>query len=278
MRRLLVALCLLGFASHASAQDFDMPTLRGSSPFIPATPKYTRWAGVYAGGQVGYSLAHMDLGRAFADVNIFTSMNPTYSALGPVSRWASFQEGDHHAASYGGFAGYNAQWADVILGAEVNYNHTSLRASSNAHCSSSIAVCPQPIQLGSPAFSYSAAIDATATARITDYGTFRGRGGWVYGNMLAYGLFGVAVGRVEVTRTATASFTPVNPAAPGQLPHTETDQLTRYAWGYTLGGGVDFLLASNVFLRAEYEFVWLNPVANVDLSINTARVGVGYKF
>ena len=31
-----------------------MPTLRGSSPFIPAAPTYTRWAGFYVGGQIGY--------------------------------------------------------------------------------------------------------------------------------------------------------------------------------------------------------------------------------
>ena len=49
----LVVLCLLAFMTQTHAQEFDVPTLRGSSPFIPAAPKYTRWAGFYVGGQIG---------------------------------------------------------------------------------------------------------------------------------------------------------------------------------------------------------------------------------
>ena len=39
--------------------------------------------------------------------------------------------------------------------------------------------------------------------RITDYGAARLRGGWVVGNFLPYATLGVAVGRANITRSAT---------------------------------------------------------------------------
>jgi len=279
MRRSLVVLCLLASMTQANAGDFDVPTLRGTSPFIPAAPKVTRWAGFYGGGQAGYALANMDLTGAFDSSNIFDSNNPTYAPLGRVSNWARSGRADHHAGSYGGFVGYNTQWSEAIVGVELNYNRSSLRGAANAHCTSTAgSPCPGTINLGNPARTYDVAIDATAAARITDYGTLRARGGWAVDNMLAYGFLGVAVARVEASRVATASFTPVVPADPAQPSHTERDGLTRYTWGYSLGGGVDYLLTSSFFLRAEYEFVQLNPVSNIRLNINTARAGVGLRF
>jgi hypothetical protein len=64
MRRLLVALGLVGLISQASAGEFELPTLRGTSPFIPAPQTHTLWSGFYAGGQVGYGSTHFDFSDA----------------------------------------------------------------------------------------------------------------------------------------------------------------------------------------------------------------------
>jgi outer membrane immunogenic protein len=120
MRRWFVAFCLLGVAPHAAAQDFDTPTLRGSSPFIPAPPKYTPWSGFYVGGQVGYAFSNMDATNAFESVNIFDPNNPLTAPLGSVSTWTALGRKDVRAASYGGFVGYNTQWDDAIIGIELN--------------------------------------------------------------------------------------------------------------------------------------------------------------
>ena len=67
MRRLVVALALVGLVSEASAADYEipgLPTLRGSSPFVPAPPTFTCWSGFYAGGQVGYGDAHVEFSRS----------------------------------------------------------------------------------------------------------------------------------------------------------------------------------------------------------------------
>ena len=45
---------------------------------------------------------------------------------GIVSDLTALQKGSSGGASYGGFIGYNWQWDDVILGAELNYNHMSI--------------------------------------------------------------------------------------------------------------------------------------------------------
>src|SRR5262245_29573803 len=130
MRRLVVALGLITLASTALAADYELPTLRGSSPYEPVVPVYTRWTGFYAGGQVGYSAAHTDFSQVPASLTAFDPLVPFTAPFGAVSAWATMGTNTSSAASYGAFVGYNTQWDEVVLGFEVNYNHTSLSTSS----------------------------------------------------------------------------------------------------------------------------------------------------
>jgi len=219
----------------------------------------------------------MDFRNAFDGLNIFDSSAAITPPLGQVSTWAAFDRRDIRGTSYGGFAGYNTQWDDAIIGVEVNYSHVSVSgSSSDFRCYSAAPNCVGPVAING--LTYNADVTAIASARITDYGTFRLRGGWAAGNFLPYAIAGLAVARTDVTRTATATFVPVNPANPAVPPRTESDALTRFTWGYSLGLGVDFLVTRNIFVRGEYEYIWLNPVAGIELNINTARVGAGFRF
>jgi opacity protein-like surface antigen len=276
MRSLLVALSLFGFVAHAGAQDFDMPTLRGSSPFIPAKPQYTRWQGIYAGGQVGHVSAHMDFRSSFDSANIFDLYSPLGSELGSVRNWAGFDKGDKRSTSYGGFIGYNSMWDNVVVGIEGNYHHTSLSGSSSDRCVTGVPLCPGTVDINTIA--YNADITATASLRVTDYGTIRTRGGWAAGNFLPYATVGIAVARAEYTKAATATFTPVNPADPAAASYTETVAGTRFTWGFAVGAGIDWLVMPNVFVRGEYEYIGLNPVGDIRVNIGTARVGAGLRF
>jgi outer membrane immunogenic protein len=47
-------------------------------------------------------------------------------------------------------------------------------------------------------------------------------------------------------------------------------------YGYTAGLGIDVNLIGGLFMRAEWEYVRFTD--QVDTSINTARIGLGYKF
>lgn len=277
MRRwFIVAAFFLMPVSQANAQYFDTPTLRGTSPYVPASPKYTRWSGAYVGGQGGFMSSQIDATNAFGTANIFSSSNLMTAPLGSVA-WASPGRRDVRGSSYGGFIGYNAQFQDAVLGIELNYNRSSLVSSSSAsRCySNSNPQCLNEIQLGD-GNDYNATVVATTSTRVTDYGTVRGRAGWAYGDFMPFAMMGVALGRVELTRSATVDATPV--AAGSPFVHTETNTRSRFAWGYSAGGGVEYLLTSNLFLRGEYEFIKLNPVDGVGILIHTARFGAGLRF
>src|SRR5262245_23952277 len=60
MRRWLAALWLIALVSTTAAEEFELPALRGSSPYVPAPPVYTRWGGFYGGGDVGFTPATME--------------------------------------------------------------------------------------------------------------------------------------------------------------------------------------------------------------------------
>ncbi len=101
-------------------------------------------------------------------------------------------------------------------------------------------------------------VQGSATARITDFGTFRLRGGWAAGPFLPYGFVAFALGRADVARSATVQYVrtdfpdqgtvPLPPTTFG--PVTETDgRRGAFAYGAAAGLGVDVALLSNVFLR-----------------------------
>src|SRR5258708_19752981 len=76
MRR-LVAIASIAFATGAFAtggwaadyEPSDFPTLRGSTPYVPAPTRHVNWGGFYGGGQVGYGASYMDFSKAGRSLN-----------------------------------------------------------------------------------------------------------------------------------------------------------------------------------------------------------------
>ena|SRR5215510_6207085 len=283
MRRLVVAVALIGFATGALAADYDtdFPTLRGSTPYIPVPPRYTNWNGFYGGGQLGYGASFLDFAKTGSSITAFDPNNSFTAPFGSVASWVNLGTTHDRAPNYGAFIGHNWQFDDLILGFEANYNHTNLFGSATAtRCYDAVlTTCNAAITLGD-GNNYNAVVTATAAMRISDYGTARLRAGWVNDNWLPYAMIGLAVGRVEISRYATATGTPVNPPGTG-TPFTRTEgtfNSPMLAWGTSAGLGVDFLLFPNVFVRAEYEFVKFFLVSDVRSQIHNGRLGLGYKF
>ncbi len=130
-------------------------------------------------------------------------------------------------------------------------------------------------------------VQGSATARITDFGTFRLRGGWAAGPFLPYGFVAFALGRADVARSATVQYVrtdfpdqgtvPLPPTTFG--PVTETDgRRGAFAYGAAAGLGVDVALLSNVFLRTEWEWVQFAPLKGDHIHISTVRTALGLKF
>jgi opacity protein-like surface antigen len=60
-----------------------------------------------------------------------------------------------------------------------------------------------------------------------------------------------------------------------------TDSLGKsgaYMWGFTGGIGLEWALTSNIFARADYEYVQFSPVFQITSHLNLAHVGLGVKF
>jgi outer membrane immunogenic protein len=288
MRRLVaiasIAFATGAFATGAWAADYepsDFPTLRGSTPYVPGPTRHVNWGGFYGGGQVGYGASSMDFSKAGRSINAF-DQNVSFTApFGSVSNLVSLGTDTGKAPTYGAFVGYNWQFDDLIVGFEANYNHTDLFGmASGTRCFDAVlTTCSAAKTLGD-GNDYNATVTATASMRITDYGTARLRAGWVADNVLPYAMIGLAVGRAEISRYATATGTPVNPPGTG-TPFTRTEgtfNSSMLMWGYSAGLGADWLIYHDVFVRAEYEFVKFFVASDFRSQIHNGRLGLGVKF
>jgi outer membrane immunogenic protein len=289
---LIVAFGALSLAQAAAA---DLPVLRG--PIVGELAPAYNWGGGYGGAQVGFSTASINLnqnvGTLVADMLRLTTIQQDFN----ISSWPVLGRPNPVGGSFGGFVGYNWQWQDAVTGFEINYNRTSLTGSSGSSISRSITDSN-----GLPPghhYVYDVTVDGAAAARITDWGTFRLRGGWAAGRFLPYGFVGFAVGRVDISRSADVAYSAVDfpdsgttatvascaPPPPGPqyaiCPTTLSESDARkgvFAYGAAAGLGVDIALVHNVFVRAEWEFVQFAPVQGDHIHINTIRTALGLKF
>jgi outer membrane immunogenic protein len=273
MRWVICALAVCVLAPQAMADDFDF--LRGSQPVGPAL--FTRWSGFYVGGDFGYSDERGDFRNATQTPIAFILRNTTLENEFAPSQWQVLGTSTAGNPTFGGFVGYNTQWQDLILGVEGNYNQANLNNTASSF----------PISRITPADSsntvYLVNLNGSGSANNLDYGTLRTRAGWIVGNFLPYGFFGLAVGKADISVTSTisgATFTGAYPVCPcGTFSQTATTgRNSQVLVGFDAGLGLDVLLTQNIFLRGEYEFVQFAPVSGVNISINSVRAGGGFKF
>lgn len=271
MRRLLLATVMCGMVTGAHAAD--LPFLRGS--FTDGF-SYTRvnWEGGYFGVQAGYGTSNMNFTGSTRSVAAQLMSGLEMEQEQQVSSWPIMGKVSVHGSGYGGFAGYNSQWDDVVLGVELSYLHGSFGGSQTDSMSRFFTL--------TSGYTDNVTYEGTAQMAISDMGTLRARAAYAWGRFLPYVFGGVALGQADIVRTAHIFGTQVNPlAAPGftNVPFdvSKTDaENSHLIYGYTGGLGVDVMLAASVFMRAEWEYVRFTSA--IDTSVNTVRIGLGYKF
>jgi outer membrane immunogenic protein len=285
-----ILLLILGMASPALAADYDLPILRGSSqppaPVMTVGPAtFTRWSGFYFGGNVSLGSATSDFSTATRPLVQSMLQHLTILDQANVADFHVLDRGSMVAAGGGAFLGYNTQWQDLVLGVEATYTHTNLNTTA----------AQTPIGFGTPgrvfpSLATSVALGASGNLDLTDFGTARGRAGYVIGNFLPYGFIGMAVGRASyslATRSVLQQNTAANPIFPcvdnGTTCQTfffsnSAGQNNALLWGYTVGAGLDWALTPNIFARGEFEFVQFAPITNIAVSVASGRVGAGFKF
>src|SRR5882672_8190749 len=202
MRGLVLAAVMFGAASGAQAAD--MPDfLRGSIPAGVSTAT-RNWDGWYVGGQIGYTSADIDFSHAPKSLTNFMERNSVLQE--PVAAWQLLSKNHVQATGFGAFVGRNYQWDDLVFGVEANYNYmNNLTGSSSDSMSLQII---NPVGENPPTghtHTYNTTLTARAALQIKDVVTFRGRAGWATGNFLPYVFGGLAVGRVDVSRSAIVS-------------------------------------------------------------------------
>ena len=291
MRRFVLAAAMAGITFGAQAADLpDVPVLRGS-----LTTTKPNWNGWYVGGQIGYVTSDMDFSHAVRSLTDFALRNSVLQA--PVQEWALLSKNHTQGTSFGAFVGRNWQWDDIVVGFEINYNYFNGVHSSSTN-SLTRTVFPNEIAPTGHKYNYDVTLQGSAALALKDVVTFRGRTGWAVGNALPYVFGGFAVGRVDVSRSATVSWnkydnwdeTVIVPGV-GTFIINHHDFLgsggplgaqerrgNDFVPGWTGGLGLEYCLWGGLFMRGEWAYTHFTNVKDISFSMNEARLGIGYKF
>jgi len=299
MRGFLLAVVMIGAVSTAQAADMpDLSVLRGSVP--PSLSSATRnWDGWYAGGQVGYTSSSMDFSQTVVGLTNFIFRNSVLQQ--PTSTWSLLNKNSPQGTGFGAFAGRNYQYDDLVFGFEANYVYLNKLASSSTS-SISLGIVNPPGSSPPPnhTYTYETSLTGTAALQIKDVVTLRGRAGWATGNFLPYLFGGVAVGRMDVSRsvttnvvlrddatetvtdqfgnTTTINLPPVFSNIPSLSQSDSEERTNSFVAGWTAGLGMEYMLWGNVFMRGEWEYIKFLSVKNTSVSMNSLHAGIGYKF
>jgi outer membrane immunogenic protein len=213
------------------------------------------WTGLYIGGQVGYANADWGNSPLFADL----PFNTPFAAGVPVGG----ASGD--GVTGGGHVGYNYQMSNWVFGIETDFNWTAAKNNSFTN-----------ITVG-PGLAFS------TTRDLEYYGTVRGRLGYAaWANTLLYVTGGWAYGKSNSTI-----------AGVGFIGGPFVTSASNTHSGWTVGVGVDYMIAANWIVGAEYKHIDLGsetytyvfpilggtPVTGTsDLTIDEVTARVAYKF
>ena len=150
------------------------------------------------------------------------------------------------AAGGGAFLGYNTQWQDLVLGVEATYTHVNLNTTASS--------VPNGVGRFFPDVNTGVNVSASGDLDLTDYGTARGRAGYVVGNFLPYGFIGMAVGRASYSVNTTSLVQQTsNNITQTFLFTNAAGQTNALLWGYT--AAPTRLGAHKYRVRGEFEFV-----------------------
>jgi opacity protein-like surface antigen len=233
------------------------------------------WQGFYVGGQAGYGSSDENFNGSTTTMTQALLANTLIESAMGVAEWnLGLGKDSARSSGFGGFAGYNSQWDDVVIGLEMSYLHGNF----GGHTSASEG--RQSLTALADGNFHDVTATSSASISISDMATFRGRAAYSFGCFLPYLFGGLALGNADISRSIkvqdSVSATAFGPSAQ-LLPLSSDDVVHNHLiYGYTAGVGVDINLIGGLFMRAEWEYIRFS--AQVDTSINTVRAGLGYKF
>lgn len=295
MRRLWLVAAVFGSVSAAHAADMpDLPVLRGGITDGLSKTAHN-WDGYYVGGNFGYTTDSSDFGQSVVGLTNYIFRDSVLQ--GPTSSWSLLSKNTAQGTNFGGFVGRNWQWYDAILGLEGTYTYFNNLKTASTGTNSLDIVNPTGDTVPAGAFNHwGVTLTGSAAAQVKDMITLRGRAGWDGGDFMPYVFGGAAVGRMDVSRTVTSVVTfrqdttttdafgnttvvtGATSAVPAQSQTQGQHKTNAFTVGWTAGLGLEYCIWDGLFARVEYEYVKFSPVMNTSVTLNNARVGVGYKF
>ena len=169
---------MLVAAGTAQGADWNDNPLRGSFQPKTAAPTYSKWDGVYFGGQMGWSSAAVDYTKSVQSLTSVILRDSVLQGRG-FNLTAMGNETRTHTG-FGGFLGYNYQLSDgIVLGGEINYTKLGLRSAKDDGLTRIInndATAPAGYH-----YYYTTTVAGRSSITIKDIVTLRARAGYEVG-------------------------------------------------------------------------------------------------
>lgn len=203
-----------------------------------------------------------------------TAPEPYYNAA-PTFTWTGFYLGANAGYGFGKFTGagrtffgeanngfvgltggYNYQANNIVLGVEADFDWTNMKDRKAVLVGGTNVV--------------------DSSARISSFGTVRGRLGYAMDRALIFATAGVAGANMKAATIITDATPAVVYSGSGDTFHT----------GYALGAGLEYAFTNNVSAKGEYVYANLskkdyfsapNQISS-GASLNLLRAGVNYRF
>lgn len=240
------------------------------------------WSGFYIGANVGYGFGESGLTQ-------LSPLSPEAALAQDLAAIPASQKSDVAGFAGGGQAGYNLQIdKNLVAGLEADIAYANIGGSFGNTALPASRFFP---------------LTTTTTQNLQWLGTVRGRLGFLgRDDLLLYGTGGLAYGGVSA-RGALEEFFPtfgggVSADCTRLALFCSAGQASNALAGWTAGGGVEYAIARNFSLKAEYLFVdlgkqtytifafgWsaeagrpINLAASADTRTHLIRTGLNYKF
>jgi outer membrane immunogenic protein len=278
------ATLVLALGSPAFATDLPAPVYKTPVYKAPAASPLYNWSGFYIGGNGGYGWGKANTDIAFGEGNVIPSQ------VVPLPGFAHSDSAKLNGLNGGGQIGYNWQFAPMgVFGIEADLQGTRQK-NSNRFVDS--------FSLTNDSDNRTTVDGTTVTdyeAKISWFGTVRGRLGYASNGVLLYGTGGLAYGKVGLSGTSTSTVSATiadgNNAPPFTTVTAKGFAASAVNLGWTAGAGIEGALANNWTWKAEYLHMDLGSVSVTGIAATGAtftasskftddivRVGLNYRF
>lgn len=115
-----LAATTLGCLSTAQAADLDYDYLRGPE-YEPVTTQIIDWSGAYVGGHGGYGSSAFGFKNVFQPIVANELRATVVETEMNASTLLTTRDVRKGGVGYGGFAGYNFQFDEAVVGVEFDY-------------------------------------------------------------------------------------------------------------------------------------------------------------